>query len=241
MTGSFGSPGQKPDKRDRAPSNRQPEANPFRRAAFRQNSDPPTSSQLPGFRAADNQSKDLRQENSSEPAAQTTISPGIRLVAFGIDFIACYVIAVLTTLTPFVNRLLELQTVMAIAFLLRDYLFQGRGIGKNLMGLKVVDAATGEPPTLLQSTMRNIILIAPFVAFQIIVTILKVAPIAWLDAAVLELLRVICTVYIVVVLPLEGYRVLNRSDGLRKGDELAATKLVESQMDFSPLIPPPKG
>jgi uncharacterized RDD family membrane protein YckC len=172
----------------------------------------------------------------------------VRLTALGIDIIVCYIIAlttayliaVVSALIPFISGLLELQTVMGLMFLTRDFFFAGHGFGKNLMGLKVVDTTTGDPPTLLQSVLRNIILIAPFVAFQIIVTILKFVPFVWLDSAVIELCKFICTAYILIVLPMEGYRTLTRADGLRKGDELANTQIVEAAMDFSHFLPPPK-
>jgi uncharacterized RDD family membrane protein YckC len=173
---------------------------------------------------------------SAEPTPAPTasrVSPNIRMVALGIDFIICYFLAVLTTLTPFLNRIIDFQTVLILFFLTRDYFFQGRGFGKNLMGLKVIDAASGNPPSLTQSALRNIILVAPFVALQVTGTILKFGPLAWLNSAVTELVNVICTIYVAIVLPLESYRALTRPDGLRKGDELASTTIVEGQMDFS--------
>lgn len=238
MTGSFGGQDQDPEKRGRF---RQGESNPFRQVVARNNTEKP----LPPRTAVPNlpsaESRDLTSVQGTEAVISAPISPGVRLVAFGIDFILAYVIAALTTLIPFINRLIDLQTVMAVVFLTRDYFFVGHGFGKNLMGLKVIDVASGKAPTILQSTLRNIILIAPFVAFQIIVTILKFAPLPWLDTAVIQLLRLICTIYIVLVLPLEGYRILTRQDGLRKGDELAGTQIVEAPMDFSHFLSPPKG
>jgi len=236
MSGSSGGPGQKPDKRKGYSS---PEANPFRRFTAQGNPDPgfaaPASSKSEGL-----ESREPIKKRQIEPTPEAAIQPGVRLVAFVIDCLLCYLLAVLTALIPFVNRMLTLPTAMALVFLTRDFFFAGHGFGKNLMGLKVIDATTGEPPTLLQSALRNIILIAPFVAFQIIVTILKFLPLAWLDQAVEQICQIICTVYIIIVLPLEGYRTLSRPDGLRKGDELANTRIVEAQMDFSRFLPPPK-
>ena len=253
MTGSFGGPGQKPGQPEPRPSKQSPENNPFRqvrqiRQAAAKNDPEPGFPSPARPRPEDVPSKVTSQPSATEKEEATAIQPGVRLVAFGIDIIVCYLIALITAyliavvsaLIPFIGGLLELQTVMGLVFLTRDFFFAGHGFGKNLMGLKVIDASTGDPPTVLQSVLRNIILIAPFVAFQIIVTILRFVPLAWLDSAVLQLCQLICTAYILIVLPMEGYRTLTRADGLRKGDELANTQIVEAAMDFSHFLPPPK-
>src|SRR5271168_5257932 len=41
---------------------------------------------------------------------------------------------------PFMRNFLSLQLVMGVVFLSRDFFFEGRGFGKNLMGFQVVDA-----------------------------------------------------------------------------------------------------
>jgi hypothetical protein len=171
--------------------------------------------------------------DADQTKAETKIAPKIRLIALGLDFIMCYFLAVLATLTPLLNRVVEFYGVLIVLFLSRDYFFQGRGVGKNLMGLQVVDAQTGKPATLMQSALRNIILTAPFVAVEISSAIIRFTPIAWLNAAVTQFVYVVCAIYVALVLPLESYRALTRADGLRKGDELAGTTIVEAPMDFS--------
>ena len=172
------------------------------------------------------------------PSTQAKIAPGVRLVAFGLDFLACYLIAVFTTVIPFLKEFLPYQTVMLLLFLTRDFPFGGRGFGKNLMGLRVVDAVSEKPASLKQSVLRNIIFIAPFIAFQITNTIMSSASIPWLDSAVMKIVNLICTAYVLIVLPLESYRALGRPDGLRKGDELAGTVIAEAATDFKHFLPP---
>ncbi len=158
---------------------------------------------------------------------------GKRAVALIIDFAACYLIGAVVALIPLINTFMPLQMTMVLMILTRDYFFEGRGIGKNLMGLKVIDAATGEPCSLMQSLQRNIIVIAPFVVGQIFDLVLRFVPIPWLNQAVVNLIQIVGMVYCVIVIPLETYRAYSRQDGLRIGDEIAGTAMVEAPMDFS--------
>lgn len=240
MTKSIGSPEDIPEKSEHNPIVTPPLTNPFRQLPTQQ-----SASQASGDTSQEAKSKAPEQNENKNPEAKlpiahAKIAPGVRIVAFGIDFLVCYLLAVLTTLMPFVNRLLELQTVMIIVFLARDFFFDGRGFGKNAMGLRVVDASSGQAPTLTQSVLRNIILVAWFVAFQSVATALKFVSLGWFGSATLELVKFVCAVYVVVVVPIEGYRALFRPDLLRKGDELAHTKIIEAPTDFSHFLPPPK-
>jgi len=241
MTQPFGSPEQPQPQKAKRSYNAKPGANPFMQIDTKSNAYKNRSNnEIVLDESKTNESNQALPDRISGIANLKRVSTSVRLVAFGLDFIVCYVLGMVTTLLPFVNRLIGLETVMVFVFLSRDFFFAGRGFGKNLMGLKVIDAATCQPITLMQSALRNIVLIAPLVAFQIITTILKLAPIAWLDSAIIEIVKFICTAYIAVVLPLEGYRVLSHPKGLRKGDELAGTAIVEAPMDFSQFLPPPR-
>src|SRR5215470_11634501 len=106
-----------------------------------------------------------------QPAAeqQQAIQPvrvdlGKRAVALVIDVAAGYFIGIMVALIPFVNTFLPINATMVVYLLTRDFFFAGRGIGKNLMGLQVVDVMTGRPCDLLQSLQRNFIMLAPYVA-----------------------------------------------------------------------------
>jgi uncharacterized RDD family membrane protein YckC len=167
----------------------------------------------------------------------TRIEIGRRAVAFIIDFLVCYFAAVTIMVIPFVSRFLTVDLVLMILFLMRDFPFEGRGIGKNVMGLRVIDSATGRGPSLLQSSKRNVILIAPTLAFQMISLIMHVIPLGFLNHFVDQIITIVGTFYYIIVIPLEAYRAYSRVDGQRMGDELAGTELTESAMDFSKPLP----
>ena len=176
-----------------------------------------------------------------------------RLVALVIDLLVCYLVGMLFELIPFLNRFLSLPLVMTIVFLSRDFFFQGRGFGKNLMGFQVVDAQTGVPANLAQSFIRNFILIAP----EIVVTLVSLTPlssnpggitsydgvsrfvanpVSW-NAQFIQVVNIVGSIYLLIVLPMESYRAYSREDSLRKGDELAGTMIIEAPMDFSRFLP----
>jgi uncharacterized RDD family membrane protein YckC len=156
-----------------------------------------------------------------------------RAVAFLFDVIACYAIAVCVMLIPFVSKFLNVNLVLSLLLLVRDFFFDGRGVGKNLMGLQVVDATTGAPCSLKQSLIRNAILFCPYVLFQLLTMIVKCIPSAAFIDAITNVLNLIGAVYVTIVIPLEVYRVYSRDDGLRLGDQFAGTELVEADMNFS--------
>jgi hypothetical protein len=160
-----------------------------------------------------------------------------RLVALLIDVVVCYFVAIAGCMIPFIGRFLDLQLVTSLAFLSRDCVFGGRGVGKNIMGLQVIDQKSHEPASLRQSVLRNIVLIAPYLAIQLISIILPIFHIGLLESPVMSVFNVICTIYVLIVLPLESYLAYSRPEGLRKGDELAHTTIVESNTDFSHFLP----
>lgn len=180
------------------------------------------------------------QATSGDREAQVKpvrIELGKRAVALIIDFAAVYIIGAFVALVPFLSWFLPLQLTMALLWLSRDYFFEGRGLGKNLMGLQVVDVVSGLPCSLAQSFQRNIVLLAPLVVVQVIDLLLRFVPIPWLNQAVVNLVTVVGMIYCAVVIPLEAYRAYSRADGLRIGDEIAGTALIEAAMDFSKPLP----
>lgn len=201
----------------------------------------------PGGRPSDDRSggrtgRGAPREPQQQPPRQAGIEPdrieiGKRLVALIIDFFACYLVGAAVALVPFLNTFLPLPTVMILVFLCRDFLFEGRGVGKNLMGIQVVDISSGQPCSLLQSVQRNIVLVAPYVVLTLFDSVLRFVPIPWINETVRNIINLVGMVYCAVVIPIEGYRVYNRQDGLRIGDDIAGTALVEAPMDFSTLLP----
>lgn len=177
------------------------------------------------------------QGNEPGVKAAPQIDTGRRVVALVIDVAASYLLGVVLAFIPFISQFIPAQAVMVGFLLIRDSLFEGRGVGKNLMGLRVVDAASGRAPTILQSVQRNLIFFAPYVVLYMMGIVLRFVPIPWLNQGILDLVNLIGMVYVAIVIPIEGWRVWHSEDGQRIGDEIAGTKLVEANMDFSNAMP----
>lgn len=196
--------------------------------------------------------RETSEENQTSPAnwrerieslnkygdSETLIKPvrvdfGRRLVAALIDVFAAYLLGVVVSFIPFVNIFLHLQLTMVIFLIVRDFFFGGRGIGKNLMGLQVVDVMTGEPASFMQSIKRNVVIFGPTLVLYLVISVTKVAPVPWLSDFVRNAIELAGTIYTAVVVPYEAYRTYARGDGRRLGDLLAGTAVVDSNMDFS--------
>jgi hypothetical protein len=90
--------------------------------------------------------------------------------------------------------------------LISDGLFDGRSLGKKIIRLRVISAASGIPGDFRDSMIRN----APFATAMLLFSI----PIAgW--------------VFLVLVLTFEFMLALGNSGGMRLGDDLAGTKVLE--------------
>ncbi len=197
-------------------------------------------SNIPAFGSAGG-SKPIRAERTYQVVKPVYVDPKKRGIAIVFDFIACYVlgamIGVVFAFIPLSVHFFNSQ-ILAVCFLLaRDSLFQGRGIGKNLMGLQVVDVATGEPASLKQSAIRNIVLLAPFLVSQVAVMVMHLLPIPQIANGILSIVNIVCTLYVLIVIPLESWRAYKRDDSLRIGDEIAGTTIIEAPMDFSSPLP----
>jgi uncharacterized RDD family membrane protein YckC len=182
------------------------------------------------------------------PDEDTVIQPvrvdfGKRLVAGIIDLFGAYLVGLVVALIPIVNDFVTPQLSMTLVLLVRDWFFEGRALGKNLMGLQVVDIKTGAPCGLLQSIKRNVVLLAAPLALYFIMGIIRVVAafhipgMPTVSAALLQIINTIGFLYVVIVIPYEAVRAYNREDGRRFGDLFAGTALVEAPMDFSSLLP----
>lgn len=167
---------------------------------------------------------------------------GKRLVAMIIDIAAAFILSSAINFIPFAAKFVTANLLLVILLTVRDYFFEGRGIGKNLMGLQVVDVKTGLPCSLGQALKRNLVLYGPvmvlFVAaliVGIINTFVSLPP--WLHSGVFEIINTAGMLYIFAVIPYEAYRVYSRPDGRRFGDQFAGTAIVEAPMDFSTPVP----
>lgn len=158
-------------------------------------------------------------------------------VAYFVAIMVSFIFGIICAPFPIVKNVLSFTTIMVLYLLVRDYLFEGRGVGKNLVGLQVVDSRFRRPATLTQSVMRNVSWLAPFIVLAIAQDLALVIPYAWLNQVTLEAVHILGAVYCMIMFPLEAYRTYYRIDGLRLGDELAGTLVVEAHMDFSQVVP----
>lgn len=176
------------------------------------------------------------------------VDPKKRSVALIFDIITAFSIAmiinVLTSpilmlisgLVPGLGQFITKDIFIVIFILFKDRLYQGRGIGKNLMGLRVVDIETGEGATWLQSAKRNAIFIVPFILYFAAGVASPFFPVAELRMVIQNIVWLLCSAYVLAVFPLECYLAYNSMDGRRVGDKFAGTKIIDSEMDFSKLL-----
>lgn len=126
---------------------------------------------------------------------------------------------------------LPLMVPALLLFLSRDFFFEGRGIGKNFLGLRVIDAKTGEAPTLKQSITRNFLFVGPYLTYQLAVLILFLVPIPQ-SAPVLLAVKYFAQAWAILLLPIEGY-LMHKGDGRRLADRLSGTTVIFQPHDFS--------
>jgi|WetSurSiteA1Bulk_404760.scaffolds.fasta_scaffold215232_2 uncharacterized RDD family membrane protein YckC len=128
----------------------------------------------------------------------------IRAVAKILDFI---IIAATAELVP------KAGFFAGLAYLLiGDGFFDGRSIGKKLIGLKVVSAGTYSPCTFRDSVLRNSTLGLGYVLFNIL----------WFG-----------WFFLLLVFVLEFIVLLGSSNGMRIGDEIAKTMVIDSPVNNS--------
>lgn len=122
----------------------------------------------------------------------------LRVIAKAVDFI---VVAVLFKIVPQVGYLTGL-----LYLLISDGLFEGRSVGKKVLRLRVISLSTGNPGTFRDSIVRNSLLAGGLV-------LLKIPLVGW--------------VFLLLVLVLEFLLIIGNKEGMRLGDDLADTKVLE--------------
>jgi uncharacterized RDD family membrane protein YckC len=125
----------------------------------------------------------------------------LRTVAKILDFILIYAVLEILPRAGFFAGLAYL--------LLGDGLFEGRSLGKKLIGLRVVSADTQTPCTFRSSILRNSTLCIGFL-------FIKISWVGWIAVAIVSIFEFIM--------------LLGNTRGMRIGDELAKTVVVESSL-----------
>jgi uncharacterized RDD family membrane protein YckC len=90
--------------------------------------------------------------------------------------------------------------------LISDGLFDGRSVGKKILKLKVISLSDGSAASFKDSTLRNI-------TIAVALFLLNIPLIGWILS--------------IIILLLESLLVLGNIEGMRLGDTLANTKVVE--------------
>ena len=122
----------------------------------------------------------------------------LRVMAKTLDFI---VVAAALKAIPRVGF------IAAIAYLLIcDGLFDGRSLGKKIIKLKVISASTAVNGSFRDSMIRN-------VPFAVALALFNIPFVGWL--------------FLICIPAFEFLLALGNSEGMRFGDELASTKVVE--------------
>jgi uncharacterized RDD family membrane protein YckC len=130
----------------------------------------------------------------------------LRAIAKILDFI---IIAAATEVIP------KAGFFAGLAYLLiADGLFDGRSLGKKIIGLRVVTADADQPCSFRDSILRNSI-------FGIGYLLYKIPWFGW--------------VFIVITMVLEFIILLGSKNGMRLGDEIAKTRVVATTTDRETL------
>lgn len=163
--------------------------------------------------------------------------PGRRFIAaWAYDYLACFWLSIgvwgilnLVGGTVLTDRV-PLLVVTILIFLTRDFFFEGRGVGKNFLGLQVLDVKSGKPASLAQSLIRNFVLLGPYLIYHFAVAISFFLPVTFGVSMVLAV-KCAALIYAAIFLPLEGFR-MHIGNGLRIADKLAGTAVVIQSPSF---------
>lgn len=180
-------------------------------------------------------------ESLTAQSGQLTVTqraqPGRRFIAaWAYDYLASFWLSLgvwgilnLISGSALTDRV-PLLVVTVLIYLTRDFFFEGRGVGKNFLGLQVLDVKSGKPASLAQSLIRNFVLLGPFLIYQLAVAIGFLLP-TTIGASIVFTVKCAALIYAAILLPLEGYR-MHIGGGLRIADKLAGTAVVVQTPSF---------
>lgn len=93
--------------------------------------------------------------------------------------------------------------------LISDGLFEGRSLGKQLIGLRVVSTVTDKACSVRESILRNFMLCTGILLW-------KIPLVGW--------------VFMILILAFEFVMLLGSKEGMRFGDEIAKTTVIEKKL-----------
>lgn len=115
-----------------------------------------------------------------------------------------------------------IQLLTLTVFLFRDSFFNGRGFGKGLLGLSVIDQKTKHPANALQSMLRNLVFLGPYFLYHCCSIVLPAPS----NQGLLEALKNFGISYAILMLLAESILML-RGEGRRLADRLSGTTVVK--------------
>lgn len=125
----------------------------------------------------------------------------LRVVAKGIDFI---LVAAAAEIIP------RAGFFAGLAYLfISDGIFEGRSLGKQLIGLRTISIRGGSACSVRESILRNLILC-------IGIALWKIPLVGW--------------IFMVLILTFEFIMLLGSKEGMRFGDEIAKTTVIEKKL-----------
>ncbi len=155
------------------------------------------------------------------------------MAAWVYDYIICLWLAtailfgvrLVTGLTA--SSLMHVQLLTFVIYVFRDTLTgKSCSIGKLLTGIRIINTKGSSPPVIWQNALRNLVLLGPYFAFQIVTTLWQTTHSTPIDmCAPLHFFKIGCIASTSILLVLEYYLML-KNDGRRLADKLASTKVI---------------
>ncbi|MBI4654210.1 MAG: RDD family protein [Nitrospirae bacterium] len=123
-----------------------------------------------------------------------------RVIAKGIDFI---IVGALAEIIPKIGYFAGM-----VYLLISDGLFEGRSVGKRIIGLKVILQETMQACTFRESVIRNFLFAVGYVLIAV---------------------PLIGFIFPVIILIFESLLMIGNEKGMRFGDEIAKTQVIEEK------------
>lgn len=123
-----------------------------------------------------------------------------RVIAKGIDFI---IVGALAEIIPKIGYFAGM-----VYLLISDGLFEGRSVGKRIIGLKVILQETMQACTFRESVIRNFLFAVGYILIAV---------------------PLIGFIFPVIILIFEGLLMIGNEKGMRFGDEIAKTQVIDEK------------
>lgn len=125
------------------------------------------------------------------------------------------------------SSLMHVQLLTFVIYVFRDTLTgKSCSVGKLLTGIRIINTKDSSTPGIWQNASRNLVLLGPYFAFQIVKTLWQTAHVTPSDtSAPFHFFEIGCIALTSILLVLEYYLML-KNDGRRLADKLASTRVI---------------